>query len=394
MTRRQRFSTFTARHGVVVGVVLVAVQFGAAYAYGIKAETDFSIFQRTTERFVRGLPMYSPDFVDFTPPLFHAFLLPLVHVPPPLAFALWTVIGVAVATLVFLSVIRTVPGAWQRRWIIGAWIVNLAGVQMTVRLGQVSWLVAFLLTRAWISARDGRWTSTGVWGGLAIALKPFLLVILPVMAIRQQWKAMAVSVLTTAMCSLLGILCFGRPAFADWLHNLQLVPDPVYATHFLNASWAGFIARAAAPYWIGNAASAATIALVLLRVKTWDEDRTWFIVGVSALLASPVGWIYYYPMLLGPAVALAVDGRISHLGWLGFTSFFPPLSGSLFQGEAKIIAMTFGSVYFWGLLVAFVSTVVPGRRVLEARANEGNRTNSGGVPARTRRDATDMSCAQ
>lgn len=353
---RRRFRDFNARHGFVAGVVVALVQFGAAFVYGIAAESDFAIFQRTTERFVDGVRMYSGDSIDFTPPLFHVLLLPLAHVPPPLAFALWTAFTTAVAWLVFMTTVREVPGAWTKRWTIAAWVANLAGVHMAVRLGQVSWLVALVVTWAWLAARSRRWTAMGIWAGVAIAFKPFLLLALPVLAVKRQWKSLAVCVATIAVCCALSVLCFGRAAFGDWLRNLQGVPDPKYATHFLNVSWVAFLARAGAPYWMATALSGVTILLMLWRVGTWDEDVTWFVLGIVALLACPVGWVYYQPMVLGPVVALAVSGRLRHLRWLGATCLVPALSSTLFQGS-KVLALTLGSVYFWGLLVAFASVV-------------------------------------
>ena len=351
---RRRFRDFTARHAFVAGVVVALVQFGAAFVYGIEAESDFGIFQSTTRRFVDGLRMYSSGAVDFTPPLFHVLLLPLVHMPPALAFALWTALNAAVGWFVYRTIVRGVPGAWTRRWTIAAWIANLAGVHMTVRLGQVSWLVALVITLAWLAMRARRWTTAGVWAGVAIAFKPFFLLLVPVMAVKGQWKALATAVATVAVCCALSVLCFGREPFADWVHNLRGIPDPGYATHFLNASWVAFITRAHAPYWIATALSALTILLMLWRVGTWDEDVTWFVLGIVALLASPVGWVYYQPMLLGPAVALAIDGRLRHLRWIGFTCFVPALSSTLFQGSS-VVALTLGSVYFWGLFAAFAS---------------------------------------
>lgn len=354
--KRRRFSDFNARHGLVAGVVVAIVQFAAAFVYGIEAQSDFGIFQKTTQRFVDGLRMYSADSVDFTPPLFHALLLPLAHVPPPLAFVLWTALSVTVAWLVFMMTVRAVPGAWTRRWTIAAWVANLAGVHMTLRLGQVSWLVALLVTRAWLAARNGRWTAMGVWAGVAIAFKPFLLLILPVLAVRRQWKGLAVSVATIAVCCALSAMCFGRAAFADWLSNLRATPAQEYATHFLNASWFAFIARAHAPYAVATALSGLTILLMLWRARTWDEDVTWLVVGMVALLACPIGWVYYQPMLLGPVIALAVSGRIPHLRWAAATCFVPALSSTLFQGS-RVVALTLGSVYFWGFLVAFIGLV-------------------------------------
>lgn len=345
----------SAKEWVIVGVVFAVVQFCTAFVYGVTPSAlDFSIFLRTTERFLEGLRMYSADAFDFTPPLFHVLLLPLAHTDARLAFVAWTLANVGIAWLVFMRVVQNVPDAWPRRWMIAAWMVNAAGVQMTIRLGQVSWLVALLVTGAWLAARSSRWIPAGVWAGVAIAFKPFLLVVIPVFVVRKQWKALAVCVPTLLACCGLGVLLFGRLALTDWLGNLGATPEPTYATHFLNASWVGVTARAHLPYVLGAVFAALTICTMLWRVRSGDEDEAWLLLLITAMLASPMGWVYYQPMLLGPVVALAVRGRLVHFRWIALTCVAPPLGKTLFQTGPTIVSVTLGSVYFWGLLLAFV----------------------------------------
>ena len=343
-----------AEKGLIIGVAAAILQVYGAFRFGVASESDFAIFQGTTARFLDGSRMYSPESFDFTPPVFHVLLLPLAHLDPGLAYLIWTAVNVAIACTVFHMVLRAVPGAWTRRNLIAAWVVNAAGVQMTLRLGQVSWIVALLVTCAWIAARSSRPLVAGAWAGLAIALKPFLLVAVPVFVVRRQWKSVLSCALTATASCALSVLLFGREAFADWLGNLRVVPDPVYATHFLNASWVAFVSRANGPYLAAMILSAATIVVMLWRVRTSDEDESWLLLLLAAILASPVGWVYYQPLLLGPGVALALGGRLKHLRWIALTCIVPALGKDLFQHGPMIVALTFGSVYFWGLLTVFL----------------------------------------
>jgi hypothetical protein len=353
------FLDFTAEELFIAGVVTAVVQFCTAFWYGVTpAQLDFSIFQRTTERFLEGLRMYSADAFDFTPPLFHVLLVPLAHVEPRIAFVLWTAANIALAWIVLRMVLHALPGAWPLRWVIAAWVINAAGVQMTLRLGQVSWLVALLVTCAWLSARSSRWVAAGIWMGVAIAFKPFLLVALPVFVVRKRWKTLAVCVPTIVACCGLGVVLFGWLAFTDWIGNLRGTPDPTYAMHFLNASWLGVMARARLPYLVGYVLSGLTIAVMLWRARSSGEDEAWLLLLIAAILASPVGWVYYQPMLLGPALALALSGRLPHARWVALTCFIPALSRNLFQQGPAFVAVTLGSIYFWGFLLALVGLVV------------------------------------
>ena len=339
---------------MIIGVTTAILQVYGAFRFGIADESDFGIFQGSAARFLDGGRMYSPESFDFTPPAFHVLLLPLAHLDPGLGYVIWTALNVAIACIVFHMVLRAVPGAWTQRNLIAACVINAAGVQMTLRLGQVSWMVALPVTCAWIAARSSRPFAAGAWAGVAIAFKPFLLVAVPVFIVRRQWKSVESCVLTISASCALSVLLFGRTTFADWLGNLRVVPDPVFATHFLNASWVAFVSRADGPYLGALILSALTIMVMLWRVRTSDEDESWLLLLLAAILASPVGWVYYQPIFVGPAVALALGGRLKHLRWVALTCVIPALGKNLFQHGPMIVALTIGSVYFWGLLTVFI----------------------------------------
>jgi len=348
------FFDFSANEAIVIGLVTSIVQFSMAFVRGISAETDFAIFQATAARFAAGQRMYSASSTDFTPPIFHVLLLPLAHLDPRIGFILWTLANVAVACLVVTIVLRSVPVAPWRRAAVVALVTNAAGVQMTIRLGQVSWIAALIVTLAWVDLRSGRHTTAGAWAGVAIALKPFLLLAIPVFVVRRQWKALATCILAILTSCLLSIGVFGELAFADWIQTLRAVPDPDYATHFLNASWVALTSRAHLPYFVGLSCSAATVGTMLWLVRTRNEDETWMLLLTGALLACPMGWVYYQPILLGPVVALAMAGRLTPLGLIVIVSVVPALNKDLFQHGSVLVALTIGSVYFWSFATLFV----------------------------------------
>jgi hypothetical protein len=375
-----RFFAFSAAECCVIGAVVTAVQLGTAFVRGI-AETDFTIFHRTTERYLAGRQMYSAAEVDFTPPLFHALLFPLAHLDPRVAFAVWTAANLCLAAIVVMMVVKAVPGADRYRWHIVAWLINSAGVQMALRLGQVSWIAAFLLTGAWLAARASRPRAAGLWAGAAIAFKPFLLLALPVFVVRRQWRTLAWCIGAIALCTALNIMTFGPGVFADWIANLRLRPDPAYATHFLNASLTGLVARAHLPASLAMVASVCLVALTLWRARSASEDHTWLLLSMTAILVTPVGWVYYLPLLLGPLVALIVEGRLVPPRWARWTILVPSLASTQFQQTAVLVAVTMGSVYAWGLIGTFVTALlerrasvcadVPAQRPVEVAAQNG-----------------------
>ncbi len=108
---------------------------------------------------------------------------------------------------------------------------------------------------------------------------------------------------------------------------------------------------------------------MLWRVRSSDEDTAWLLLLLAAILASPVGWVYYQPLLVGPGVALALSGRFPQFRWIAVTCVVPGLRTTLFQGS-PLVALTLGSVYFWGLLAAFVGLLRPNWGFANARERQ------------------------
>ncbi len=366
-TKRSRWDiglfAFTPKEAVIVGLAAAVVQVGKAIARVSPADVDFAIFHLTTQRFLNGVRMYSGEHVDFTPPLFHALIWPLATLDARSAFIVWTLANLALAWLVMRIILHEVPDVWARHryWMLAACVVNAAGVQATLRLGQVSWLVAIMIACAWRAARSSRWAAVGCWTGLAIAFKPFLLLALPVFLVRRRWTAVAVCLPAIALSCFIGIAVFGWTSFTDWIGNLRTVPGPKYLTYFLNASWPGVAARAHLPPIFAIVGSGVLVAVLLWRVRFANEDDSWLLLLIASLLVSPLGWIYYQPMLIGPALAVVISGRIPHPWWFTAAWMFPPIGRTFLQQESVAVAVSLGSIYFWGLFAAFVVLAIAAR---------------------------------
>jgi hypothetical protein len=95
--------------------------------------------------------------------------------------------------------------------------------------------------------------------------------------------------------------------------------------------------------------------------RTSDLNRVWLMTLTASLLWSPLGWIYYAPLLAGPLVAVAVDGSRPARTLVGFgyacclVSFTSMVSYPL----GKLATITLGSAYLWGLLSWFAAAALP-----------------------------------
>ena len=75
---------------------------------------------------------------------------PLTYLPPAAAWLAWTALSALVAVAVVRWIMRASSIDWtpRARWILAACLLNAAATQATLRLGQVSSIVAALVTGA------------------------------------------------------------------------------------------------------------------------------------------------------------------------------------------------------------------------------------------------------
>lgn len=324
--------------------------------------SDFRLFYEYIERARLGLPLYGPLAVagrvwehgpNLNPPHFYILVAPFTILPLSAAFVGWMMAGAAAILVAALVAQRDLRADWTPA--AAAIILNNAALNSTVRTGQLSFLLALPVTLAWRAARHARWTSLGAWLGLAASVKPFLLIVLPYLLLRRLWSAVAATMLTICACVAIGTLVFGVDALRDWVG--VLAHQARMDTHFHNASWMGFAARALPARWLPVSifvAAAGVLVTVAVAYRAHSVDRAWLLMMIGALLWSPLGWIYYGWILMPPAVAWALEGRMPRLIWAGAMLWlWPPYTPALSEASA-VVAGTAGSVYFWGLLFAWI----------------------------------------
>jgi alpha-1,2-mannosyltransferase len=358
---------------------------------------DFGKFFYAARHFLAGQDMYGPSpataipigsgriyqFLNLNPPHFHLLLLPIAPLPPPVALTIWSLaslLGLGFSVRVTLREVgRRVSPAAAVWGIFGT--LAFAGTGALAVTGQLSWLLLVPITLAWQAARRQRWTRAGLWMGVGLSVKPFLAVFLLYFALHRKWRAIGAALLATAAAFAVGLLVFGWDTHASWLHALRRVDWPWPP---MNASWYGLLSRAfvtdvagqpeiAKPWlvsllWLGGMSMFA--ALTLLHVKSGDStraiDRSFALVLLMAVLVSPLGWIYYVWLVMGPLFA-AVSAwtntttpkrrlQIS-LFLLAVPALAWPLIAMRGGGGAPWWRVTIGSAYFWGTALLWASLV-------------------------------------
>ena len=134
----------TLTHASIIGGALLVAHLARALGAPDPDHLDFSIFYVAARGWLAGDPLYSPQWpsplVNYNPPHFHLFVLPLAALPLSVAFLVWTAGSGLAAALTVRIAIGESSADWTRhdRLILIAGILTSAGVGASLRLGQLS----------------------------------------------------------------------------------------------------------------------------------------------------------------------------------------------------------------------------------------------------------------
>jgi hypothetical protein len=295
------------------------------------------------------------QFWNMNPPHFHLLIWPLVYLPLGAAFWLWMAVNVAAAGWAIWR-IGQVHG---RHLGLTGFFLTLASAPVLTWFvtGQVTGVLMALVTAIWLEARRGRWVRAGTLIGLAVSLKVFLWPLGIYLALRRAWGGVASACAAGAGAFVVGLTVFGVQAHRDWLHALN---DVQWIGAVMNASVYGLISRTWTIDVTGTPSAFAissAVALAVLATGLWaaasaeTTDEGMAMVLTSALLASPLGWIYYLPIVAGPVLARRDALRPVAIG----LCLIPPFLFYPFPSRA--FAMTAGSVMTWTLVTVWLSAL-------------------------------------
>jgi Glycosyltransferase family 87 len=343
---------------LIVGILATA----SAWRYRHPDTTsDFTLFyvsaQHTTARMFEQPP--GPPRGNMNPPLFQLMIRPLTAFPLPTAAEIFRLLNVVALVGCIWWLARTS----EDRWTLADYGALLAWAPMAsvVSLNQLTWILWPPLLWAWWCWRQNRWAAGAIGYGLAVGLKPFLGVFLLWLIVTRRWQAVFVSCLSGAAFFAIGLVVYGVDVNLAWADALG---DVTWAYAGMNASLQGLLTRALskpvvisdplvfAPELVSPLATAGGAVIVLvtiLRTRRLSIDQAWQPLMVSALLASPLGWLYYIWWILPGARPLQLL-REAPLLWV-------PLVFPLRLFPSTWLGLTLGSIYFWGLLSLWLNRI-------------------------------------
>ena len=256
-------------------------------------------------------------------PFFMALIQPLGKLPFTQAWITWTLLSILGGLLGVALVVKTIGGDHPfSSWLLGSSFLFIYYPTLSnFALGQVTLLLLPILTLAWHDLRRGREYSAGLWLGLLIGLKPFFAILLPALLIQRRWIAILSASASGLVTLLIGYAFFGAEAYS---HYAILAADVTWSGANWNGSWAGVIERIISGQQSSTLPQGSHIArswtavisiatLVLMLILLWLhrekhkslklQSDALIAAGIpTALLVSPLGWSYYFPLLMIPVV--------------------------------------------------------------------------------------------
>jgi alpha-1,2-mannosyltransferase len=343
---------------LAIGIVATAAAWRDRHPH---TTADFTLFYVSAQH--SSAEMFAhppgPPRGNMNPPLFQLMLRPLAALPLATASGLFRLFNV----LALCGCIWWLARTADERWSMADYGALLAWAPMAsmISLNQLTWILWPPLLWAWSCWRRDRWALGAVGYGLALSLKPFLGVVLLWLLVTGRWRAVIVTGITAAASFGVGLLVYGIDVNLAWLEALG---DVTWAYALMNASLQGLLARAmteTAYTWVplidapqlvaplAAAGGALVVIATLLRTRRQSLDTAWPVLMSGALLASPLGWLYY--------IWWVVPGTRPSRLLFEAPLLWMPMAITVAVQPGPWVTLTFGSVYFWGLFLFWLNRV-------------------------------------
>ena len=327
----------TLLSSVALAVVLGSLLSVAAAVVQSPVSSDFAKFYASAQLLARGQDMYAPIPVDvygplppnytptrqelhgnLNPPQVILLLLPFVALPIYSALQVWAMMSLGLG-LLSCALVWYAANPPPRRladlfWLCCAFLLYIPTLT-ALRLGQLTFLTFLLLVLAWQAVRTGHEVTAGILIGLALTIKLFIGIVVIYFLFRRRWKIVVLAGLVFSATTLIGALAAGWQSYVRFEAVLGSVTW--YAAGG-NASLAGVSTRLFGGSdtqslldlpmlgsWVTNAATVASLAVLLVlawpRTNLRQNQVDALGLGMAfcfSLLISPLGWSYYFPVLL------------------------------------------------------------------------------------------------
>lgn len=261
---------------------------------------------------------------NLNPPAFQLLFLPFAYLDFKISLAAWTIMSIICGLISLMLLIKALNIYHPPLYLILSLIVALFSyfaTFTTLVISQVTLVLLPLTVGAWLAAKKQRILVSGALLGIAASLKLFFGLFILYFLLRREWRAFIGFFVAFVVCISLSLIPLGIPIYKYYqvtLHNIWW-----YSSSW-NGSLYGFSIRLlggeknvplfALPQFAYKFYLTLTILLLMSLIKfLWPNSKINFeqkldldfsIILVAMLLISPLGWSYYFTLLIIPVAVL------------------------------------------------------------------------------------------
>jgi hypothetical protein len=302
--------------------------------------TDFAFFYASTQSFLNGENIYTltpfqsfanfvqKDITEFNlgtlpnlnPPFQTLLFLPFGLLSYSVSLYIWSLLSL-LCGLISVGLINRYYFNGQKYFLLALVLLVYFPTWITIKFSQFSLILLLLLCVVWIAVRNKNKALAGILLGVLLNLKVFTGIFLFFFAVKRKWNLLAWYLGSFLALNLISLAVFGIDDYASYINGLRNV---YWQAASWNASISGFLFRL-----IGGPENGAVwdlsqfipyitygfsfTAAIFLGVILWREDREenrdrfdveFSLSVVMMLLLSPLGWMYYFAILIIPLIVL------------------------------------------------------------------------------------------
>jgi arabinofuranan 3-O-arabinosyltransferase len=320
--------------------------------------TDFRVFYESGRSWLTGADLYatSARLPNLNPPQFIVAFATLSWLPIKQALAVWLFLNIACGIVSFAIIFREleIPRSLVTLQAAVAAAGLCTGVLVALETAQITGVLMLLITTAWSLSRRGSWKACGVILGLVISIKPFFGCFLLIPLLRRQFAALACAAVVAGAAIGTGVAFAGPLSLQRWIETGRLV---TWFQHPANASLLGLMARAGMtswPVWLLLSVAGVILSVALVR-RSRTLDVEWATFGLLSILVSPLGWVYYMPVVAGPVVAVALARPAIMYALVGFVWPIPLVA--VIMPATRWSFLSVGSLQTWSLIALWAALV-------------------------------------
>jgi hypothetical protein len=272
-------------------------------------------------------------------------------------------------------------------------------IVVTLTHGQVNLLLLAFLLLSWLSAKGGRAVLAGLFLALAVLLKSYPVIFIPLLLLIRRWREGVFAVAWLALATLVSALVLPRAIWADWLTNVLpsggygCAPAGLFSPAAIwNQSLNGFFARAfTESAWSHPALTnpglarlltyaAAGLCVAVAGLVAWrgrdradSLERTILVALPTMFLVAPFSWEHHLVYVL-PSILMLLGGRATFGARPRAIFLCLCIASAVVIGMEGALRLKFlGMVVLWGLCVLAAARDDSGLSTRSCDGDEGRR---------------------